>query len=297
MAAAPAPLPMAGVYTALVTPFNADESIAWGEYEALLALQLEAGVDGVVICGTTAESPTLTSDEKKELISRAIKLCAGKCQVIAGTGSNNTAATVEFTRWAKGAGADACLVVNPYYNKPQQAGLVRHVKAVAAVGLPIMLYNIPGRSACLMETPTVLELAALPEVVAVKDSTGGLDIVSAVAASGALPVLSGGDALAVPTIALGGAGLMSVASNIVPKRVVAMVRAALAGDFAGARAEHYALLPLFKALTAEINPVPAKYALQRMGLISSACVRAPLAELGEASKPVVEAACAAAGAL
>ncbi|KAA0151901.1 hypothetical protein FNF29_04307 [Cafeteria roenbergensis] len=286
---------MAGVYTALVTPFNADESVAWGEYEALLALQLEAGIDGVVICGTTAESPTLTSDEKKELISRAIKLCAGKCQVIAGTGSNNTAATVEFTRWAKGAGADACLVVNPYYNKPQQAGLVRHVKAVAAVGLPIMLYNIPGRSACLMETPTVLELAKLPEVVAIKDATGGLDIASAVASVGALPVLSGDDPLTLPMMAVGGAGVVSVASNIVPKRVVAMVRAAQAGDFAAARAEHFALLPLLKGLFAETNPVPAKYALQRMGLISSACVRAPLAELGEASKPVVEAACTAVG--
>ena len=138
-------------------------------------------------------------------------------------------------------------------------------------------------------------LAKLPEVVAIKDATGGLDIASAVASVGALPVLSGDDPLTLPMMAVGGAGVVSVASNIVPKRVVAMVRAAQAGDFAAARAEHFALLPLLNGLFAETNPVPAKYALQRMGLISSACVRAPLAELGEASKPVVEAACTAVG--
>jgi 4-hydroxy-tetrahydrodipicolinate synthase len=146
-----------GLYTALVTPFNEDESVAWEEYDSLVQRQLDGGVDGLVICGTTAESPTLTKEEKHRLIERAIELCKGKCLVVAGTGSNNTVATVAETQWAKDAGADGCLIVNPYYNKPQQAGLVRHVTAVAAVGLPIMLYNIPGRTACKMEVATVLE--------------------------------------------------------------------------------------------------------------------------------------------
>jgi len=150
-------LAMAGVYTALITPFNDDESVNWEEFEALVTRQVDAGVDGLVICGTTAESPTLTVDEKHELVERALAICGGRCQVVAGTGSNNTAATVKETTWAKDAGADACLIVNPYYNKPQQAGLIRHVEAVASVGLPIMMYNIPGRSACLMEVSTILE--------------------------------------------------------------------------------------------------------------------------------------------
>jgi len=150
-------LAVGGVFTALVTPFGADGGVAWEEFERLVDLQLEAGVDGLIICGTTAESPTLSSDEKKELISRAVKRCSGKCAVVAGTGSNDTAGSVAMTRFAAEAGADACMVVNPYYSRPQQAGLVAHVKAVAAVGLPITLYNIPGRTACTMEVATILE--------------------------------------------------------------------------------------------------------------------------------------------
>lgn len=149
------------MYTAVITPFSEDESIDWEAYERLVHLQIEGGVAGVVICGTTGESPTLTADERKELIRRAITLCKGKCCVIAGTGSNNTAATVSMTEWAKAAGADGCLIVNPYYNKPQQAGLIAHVRAVAAVGLPVMLYNIPGRTACKMEPSTVIEFVSL----------------------------------------------------------------------------------------------------------------------------------------
>lgn len=156
-AAAGAGVKFEGLYTALVTPFHADESVAWDEYDNLVQRQIDGGVDGLVICGTTAESPTLTKEEKHRLVERAIEMCKGKCLVIAGTGSNCTATTVAETQWAKDAGADGCLLVNPYYNKPQQAGLIRHVKAVAAVGLPIMLYNVPGRTACKMDVDTILE--------------------------------------------------------------------------------------------------------------------------------------------
>jgi 4-hydroxy-tetrahydrodipicolinate synthase len=151
------PLSVSGVFTALVTPFGADGGIAWEEFESLVERQVSAGVDGLIICGTTAESPTLSSDEKKELISRAVKKCGKRCFVVAGTGSNDTASSVAMTRFAAEAGADACMIVNPYYNRPQQAGLIAHVKAVAEVGLPIMLYNIPGRTACTMEVATILE--------------------------------------------------------------------------------------------------------------------------------------------
>lgn len=230
-------------------------------------------------CGTTGESPTLTKEEKKQVIETAIRLGKGKVQVVAGTGSNNTADSVSMTTWAKAAGADACLIVNPYYNKPSQAGLIAHVKAIAEVGLPIILYNIPGRSGVAMTVATIAELAKLPQVVAIKDATGGLDTASELATVSDLTVLSGDDGLTVPFISIGAKGVISVLSNLIPGPMVAMVKAALAGDFATARAKHIELTPLFKTMFIETNPVPVKRSMQLQGQISHCGIRLPLVEL------------------
>jgi 4-hydroxy-tetrahydrodipicolinate synthase len=188
---------------------------------------------------------------------------------------------VKATRWALEAGANACLVVNPYYNKPTQAGLIAHVKAVAAVGLPVMLYNIPGRSGVTLTPATIAELAAIPGVAAIKDATGNVEIACETRLlCPSLPVLSGDDGLTLPFMSIGAVGVVSVVSNLVPERLVAMVAAATKGDYAGARAIHEELYPLFKGAFIETNPVPAKRALQAVGLMPCAGVRLPLVQMG-----------------
>lgn len=211
----------------------------------------------------------------------AIKLGKGKVQVIAGTGSNNTADSVYMTQWAKEAGADACLIVNPYYNKPSQAGLIAHINAINAVGLPIVLYNIPGRTGIAMTVSTIVELAKLPNVVAIKDATGGMDTASEVATYSSLPVLSGDDGLTLPFMSIGAKGVISVLSNLLPKDVVTMVNAALQGDYTKAREEHNRLYPLFKNIFIETNPVPIKRSLQLVKTITNCNVRLPLVGLTE----------------
>lgn len=282
-----------GVYTALVTPFTADgTAVDWEAYERLVKAQIAAGVAGIVPCGTTGESPTLTKEEKHKAIAEAIRLTRGTgLQVIAGTGSNNTADTVEATRWAQQAGADACLIVNPYYNKPTQAGLIAHVQAVAAVGLPVLLYNIPGRSGVAMTPATLATLAAVPGVVGVKDATGNVETAcdTAQLAPG-LTVLSGDDGLTLPFCAVGGQGVVSVVSNVFPAEMVALVKAALAGDYATARALHNALWPLCKAMFVETNPAPVKAALAARGLIPHATLRLPLVAMAPESEAKVLAA-------
>jgi len=287
-----------GVYTALVTPFTPDGSaVDWPAYEALVARQVAARVAGVVPCGTTGESPTLSLAEKQRAIETAVRLTRGSgVAVVAGTGSNDTAESVELTRWAAGAGADACLLVNPYYNRPSQAGLKAHIAAVAGVGLPVVLYNIPGRSGVALAPGTLAELAAgTPGLAAIKDATGGLEHAMESAALGcALPLLSGDDALTLGFIAYGGVGVVSVVSNLVPRAVAAFVDAALAGDAAAARAAHARLYPLFRGAFVETNPVPCKHALAAAGLCAPA-VRLPLVGLAPASEAAWDKALAAYG--
>ena len=285
-----------GVYTALATPFlEPSGEIDWPAFEALVRAQAAAGVAGVVVIGTTGESPTLSKDEKKALISRAVEVArvsAPALRVVAGTGSNNTAESVDLTQYARDAGAHACLVVNPYYNRPSQAGLAAHVRAIAAVGLPIVLYNIPGRSGVNLNVATAAELARIcPEVRAIKDATGNVEQAAELAlACPGLTVLSGDDGLTLPFMSVGARGVVSVVSNVAPAALVRMVALANANDFAGARALHEKLLPLVKAMFVETNPVPVKAALAQLGAFGSAHVRLPLAPLLPESAAKVRAA-------
>lgn len=296
MAAVAAPFKVEGVYTALATPFLADGSgVDFESFARLVAAQVAAGVAGVVACGTTGESPTLSKEEKRAVIARTVELCRGSAvRVVAGTGSNNTAESVELTAFALAAGAAACLVVNPYYNRPSQAGLVAHVCAIAAVGLPVILYNIPGRSGVNMNVATVAEIVARcapGSIVALKDATGGVDQAAELAlAVPSLTIMSGDDGITLPFMSVGARGVVSVLSNLAPRALVAMVRHALANDFAAARLLHESTLPLAKSLFCETNPTPLKFALVRAGLFASAAVRLPLVGIAAESEAKVAAA-------
>lgn len=274
-----------GTYTALVTPFRGGR-VDEEAFRRLVAHQIENGVAGIVPVGTTGESPTLDHDEHRRVIALAVEAAAGRCKVIAGTGSNATAEAVALTADAEKAGADAALLVCPYYNKPSQEGLYRHFKQIAeATRLPIMLYSIPGRCVIEIAPDTVRRLAKeCPNVVAIKESGGNPDRVSTL--RNILPdgfdILSGDDSLTLPFIAVGASGVVSVASNLAPKEVVAMVNAALEGDFKAARAMHLRLHPLFRDLFIEPNPVPVKTALAWAGRMTAE-VRAPLCAMSEAN--------------
>jgi 4-hydroxy-tetrahydrodipicolinate synthase len=269
-----------GCITALVTPFR-NGSVDFDALYRLVDRQLAAGVAGLVPCGSTGEAATLTHDEHIQVIRQVVQQVAGRAKVIAGTGSNSTAEAISLTRAAKEAGADAALLITPYYNKPTQEGLFRHYQAVAeAARLPMILYNIPGRTACKLEAETIQRLSELPEVVGLKDSTGSLDEVQEVLrlCGDRLLVYSGDDSLTLPILAVGGAGVISVVSNILPERCVAMMQAAEAGDWHRARQIHFELLPLIRALFWETNPIPVKAALSMLGLCSDE-VRLPLVPL------------------
>ena len=280
-----------GVYTALVTPFTSTGEVDYEAYEQLIKRQIAANVSGIVPCGTTGESPTLTKEEKKKLISLACERVQGSSVlVIAGTGSNNTSESVDLTLYAKEVGAHACLIVNPYYNRPSQAGLIAHVKEIAKVGLPIVLYNIPGRSGVNMTVDTVIKLAkSEPMVQAIKDATGGVDAASELAyLCPELTILSGDDGLTLPFMSVGAKGVISVLSNVAPKPLVKMVQLALQNDFSKARVIHQKLLPLVKSLFIETNPTPAKHALKVLTLITSDAVRLPLVNIQDGNKKTVE---------
>ena len=283
-----------GVNTAIVTPFR-DGEIDWATYEALVERQLEAGISGIVPCGTTGESSTLTDEEKLALIDRTVRQVAGRAVVIGGVGTNDTAQSVRLTRAARELGADAGLVITPYYNKPTQAGLYAHFAAIArsAPDFPLVLYNVPGRTGVNLAVETTDRLADLPEVVAIKDATA--DLVGAaelVATCGdRLVLLSGDDATAFPVWCVGGHGVISVTSNLAPKRMVALWSAFSRGDIAAARALHSALFPLFRALFIEANPVPVKAAIQWYTGLPTAEVRLPLTPLEEASVEALRGVC------
>jgi 4-hydroxy-tetrahydrodipicolinate synthase len=288
-------LQLTGVHTALVTPLDAAGQVDYHALDDILERQISAGVTGVVPMGTTGESPTMSNAEHDAVIRHTVERVAGRVQVWAGTGSNNTAQAIRTTREAEKSGADGALIVTPYYNKPSQAGLLRYYRDICeATGLPVIVYNIKGRTAVNVETDTLTEIAQLPNIVAVKEASGDLgqmaDVIDRIAAQRDRPfyVLSGDDALTLPLMSIGGDGVISVVSNLVPERMVALVQAAAAGDFAAARAVHYELLPLFRAAFIETNPVPIKAAMNLCGLAAGS-VRSPLAPLSEDSHQRLEA--------
>ena len=275
--------------TAMVTPFR-DGRVDENRLREQVEFQIKGGIDGLVPVGTTGESPTLSMDEHVRVIEQTVKFAAGRVPVIGGVGANSTSEAVELHAAAKRVGATAGLSVNPYYNKPSQEGLYRHFMTLAdRVDLPIVLYNIPGRTAVTMSPATVARLAAHPNVVAIKESTGSLDLATEIMSLCDLTVLSGDDGLTLPLISIGAKGLISVASNVVPAKVKALVAAALAGNVAVARAAHHGLFPFVRSLFLDGNPAGIKHAMRVAGLDSGE-VRLPLWEANEATRAAIEAA-------
>jgi 4-hydroxy-tetrahydrodipicolinate synthase len=271
----------AGLTVALVTPFR-DGALDEAALRKLVDFQIESGTDCVSPVGTTGESPTLSHDEHERVIAVVCEQAAGRIKVVAGTGSNSTAEAVRLTRFAKKAGADAALMVAPYYNKPTQEGFYQHFKAVAdAVDLPIVLYNIPGRTAKNIEPETIARIAEIPSVVAVKESTGSMDQASQILALTDLTVLSGDDSLTLPLLAIGGRGVVSVVGNIIPKDVKALLIAFQSGDMAAAQKWHRKLFPLCRdMLGLATNPIPLKAAM-RMLRRDTGELRLPMTPLDE----------------
>jgi 4-hydroxy-tetrahydrodipicolinate synthase len=270
-----------GAYTAIVTPFNKDGSVDYGKLRALIALQIEGGMDGIVPVGTTGESPTLDFDEHEKVVETSVEACRGKIKVIAGTGANSTSEALQLTKHALAAGADGTLQVTPYYNKPNQEGLYRHFAAVADLGLPVVLYNVPGRSSREIDVATIARLAKHPKVVAVKEAAGSVDRVSQILRACSITVLSGDDSLTLPMMAVGASGVISVASNIAPRPVADLVHAAQAGQWDKARALHAKYHRLFTDLFLDTNPIPVKTAMAMAGMIEEV-FRLPLCETSEA---------------
>lgn len=252
-----------GAYTALITPFTQSGAVDIAQFERFVEWQIAEGIHGIVPCGTTGESPTLSHAEHKEIVERAVKVAAGRVKVMAGTGSNSTAEAIEFTQAAEKAGADAALVVAPYYNKPTQEGLYQHYKAIAqATSLPIFIYNIPGRSVINIADSTLARLAEIKNIAGVKDATGDLARVSTLKhlVGDRLVQFSGEDMTMVGFNAMGGRGVISVLSNLVPKLSAQVQELTLAGKYDEARAAHAPLVPLVSALFSETNPIPVKFA-------------------------------------
>jgi 4-hydroxy-tetrahydrodipicolinate synthase len=272
---------LTGSLVAIVTPMFEDGRLDLDALKKLIDFHIDAGTDGIVIVGTTGESPTVDVDEHCALIKTTIEHVAKRVPVIAGTGANSTSEAIELTAKAKAVGADACLLVAPYYNKPSQEGLYQHFKAVAeAVDIPQILYNVPGRTGCDLTNDTVLRLAAVPNIVGIKDATGGIergtDLLLRVPADFA--VYSGDDGSALALMLLGGKGVISVTANVAPRLMHEMCVSALNGDVASARAANAKLFALHQKLFVEANPIPVKWVLQQMGLIATG-IRLPLVNL------------------
>jgi len=269
-----------GTYTAIVTPFNRSGGVDFGRLRALIDWQAASGVEGIVPVGTTGESPTLEIDEHIEVIRVSVEASRGRMQVIAGTGANATSEAVDLTRRVLDLGCQGTLQVTPYYNKPNPEGLYRHFSAVADLGLPVVLYNVPGRCGRDIPVETIARLAQHPKIVAVKEAGGSVERVSAILDACSITVLSGDDILALPMLSVGAQGLISVASNVAPREVSDMVRHALRNDLAAARQAHMRLFPLFRDLFLDTNPVPVKAALAMMGKIEEV-YRLPLCETSD----------------
>ncbi len=275
-----------GAFVAIVTPFI-DGRLDEQGLKDLIEFQIANGTHGIVPCGTTGESATMSHAEHRRVVELTVKTVAGRVPVLAGTGSNSTAESIELTRAAKDAGADGALMITPYYNKPSQEGLYQHFKAVAeAVDIPIILYNVPSRTAVNMLPETVARCARIANIVGVKEATADLNQISQVIrlCPKEFAVMSGDDFTSMPTVMIGGTGVISVTANVAPRDMAAMMDAALAGDIARAQELHYKLLPLMQAMFIDTNPVPAKTALAMMGKITSGLPRLPLYKMNEANE-------------
>jgi len=288
-----------GSIVAIVTPMHEDGSLDLSALRKLVDFHVAEGTDGIVIVGTTGESPTVSVEEHCELIKVTVEHAAGRIPVIAGTGANSTAEAIELTRFAKKAGADMALSVVPYYNKPTQEGLYRHFKTIAeAVELPVLLYNVPGRTVADMSNDTILRLAQVPGIVGVKDATGNFDRACDLIARAPqeFALYSGDDMTCVSTIMMGFHGNISVTANVAPRLMHEMCVAAAAGEVAKAREIHFQLLGLHRDLFCEANPIPVKWAVQQLGMVAGG-IRLPLTTLGEAGQAKVFAALRQAGLL
>jgi len=281
-----------GAFTAIVTPFI-DGKVDEQGFVDLIEFQIKNGIHGLVPCGTTGESATLGFDEHKRVIELAVQTVAGRVPVIAGTGANNTLEAIEFTESAKESGADAVLSVAPYYNKPNQEGIYQHFKAVAeAVDIPMFLYNVPSRTVVNIAPETVARLAEIDNIIGIKEACGSLEQISDVIrlCPKDFILLSGDDFTSMPTVFVGGKGVISVVSNINPHGMSQLMEAALAGDIERAREMHYRLFPLMKCMFACPSPAPAKQALQLMGLIRDGAPRLPITPVDEATMAKLKAA-------
>jgi len=273
-----------GAFVALITPFR-DGAVDYDTLDELLEFHMRSGTDGIVPVGTTGESPTLSHEEHKAVIEHVVKTVSGNLPVIAGTGSNSTAEAIELTEFAKKVGADASLQVTPYYNKPTQEGFYQHFKAIAEeIDLPMVLYNIPGRCGAGMTADTIVRLASVENVVAVKEASGSLDMSSEIATKCDLTILSGDDSLTLPICAVGGKGVISVVANIVPADVKAMTDLILEGDFVSARRWHNKLFALSKSLLSmATNPIPIKAAMGMLKM-SPEEMRLPMTPLEDSKR-------------
>jgi len=271
-----------GSYVALVTPFR-NNRVDVDKLKELVQFHIEKGTTGIVPCGTTGESATLSHEEHRLVIETVVEVARGRITVIAGTGSNNTIEAIDLTKFGKEVGADGCLVITPYYNKPTQNGLYLHFKEVAeTVDVPIVMYNVPGRTGVNMLPSTVAKLAKIENIVGLKEASGDITQVSQIVrdCGKEFDVLSGDDAMTFPIMAVGGKGVISVAANIVPERMVELVEAFNTGDVNKAREIHLRMLPLFSAMFYETNPIPVKVAMSLMGMISDE-IRLPLCKMSD----------------
>jgi len=277
-----------GCFVAIVTPFKNGE-IDEDNFRGLIRFQLEKGVDGIVPCGTTGESPTLSYEEHKRLIKITVEEVGGKVPVIAGTGSNSTKEAEELTIYAKEVGADGALVITPYYNKPTQKGMEIHYRKLAEIGIPIIIYNVPSRTGVNILPSTVATLSKLENIAGIKEASGSMDQISSIISScdPDFAVLSGDDSLTLPILSLGGVGVISVLANILPHEVTQMVKAWLEGETEIARELHYRLFPLFKAMFIETNPIPVKTAMAKLKMIPKEW-RMPMCEMQQENEEKLE---------
>jgi 4-hydroxy-tetrahydrodipicolinate synthase len=284
-----------GAYTALITPMKENGDVDYDGFRKLINFQIEAGIEGLVPLGTTGETPTLDDGEEEKLIKIAVEETKGRVPLIFGAGSNSTKHMENYVKRARDLGADAALVVTPYYNKPNDSGVIKHFKIAASAGLPVIIYNIAGRTGRNIPTYLMEKLAEIPGIAGVKESSGDIgqmaDVIDRIARprkNSANPfwVLAGDDSFTLPLIALGGDGLVSVIANLVPQKTAALVKACLAGNYEEARRIHYELLPLMKNAFIETNPVPIKAAMNRAGLPAGP-VRLPLGPLAAESEKIL----------
>lgn len=273
-----------GSFVAITTPFI-DNRLDEKALRELVRFHIVNGTSGIVPCGTTGESPTLSYEEHNRVVDIVIEEAKGKVPIIAGAGSNSTSETLMLTEHAKKAGADAVLLITPYYNKPTQDGMYKHFKKVAeSVDIPIVLYNVPGRTGVNIAPETVARLAAIKNIVAIKEASGSIDQVSQILNLCSITVLSGDDSLTIPMMSVGAKGVISVVANVVPGRMANLVNAALKGDYTLAKKIHYELFALFKVLFIETNPIPVKSALALLGMVKPE-IRLPLTFISDQNKP------------